>query len=794
MPNKFDLLREGKAIEFEPGITGKLNKQNKTLELSSGEVINAENDPDFFPKNDQSLALSRQKESYEKSAAKSGGEFIHQFTTQGIAGAGRDWIDYLKSNPEEYKIKKQAQQQVSNRISQDSPYTNAAATGANFATDFALTRGMSALKAAPALTLGSSGSRIVTEPEEVLGEIALVAAGGKGLDLAGGYLNRVATRRGASRAIPAQQQAVNEANINQTEAFNSLKNNIKSTNEARLQQHQIDLNARQNKMIQSQNTFEQAKLARDTEVIRLKNQAEVAKSQRSADASRLDSEYKAAKSSAEQETKRLNDEFKLSQSEYQDSLKKLPELQKKAQSEYSQNIVKNVSEIEKNFPKNSKISSEQLGLNEFIEEKIKKSGIGGTREAGQAQRILKSLFPEDEFINGRELSKRYKALEDALQRSTPEVQTVLNDFKNHLGKKLPLMLENSITYNKIFPLIKKNIGTDIVKILRDLNLGKEAGSIGRKADMNLKNILRNDIVPADFIQKLQNGELARDISSKLMTVDDFLVDLTGSNTNLMKKEGTLAFLMKDAEKKHAYFVTELTQKLQDKLSRYEIKAMESARNASKKLGKDVKKTYGMAEPVAAPNAPLSPNPVSFPQPAGELPPLPAINLPPPVQPPQNLPLPGRPTLMSTPNVPNPIPNPTLAPAQGMAERTGDFLERPILGSGTGITNNPLLKLGGLKYLFGKAALPAEAAYLGLKGLTSPTAAGEVARMTFKQGGIEAIESWAQKYPSYQNGILQNPMERRSLTKEIEDDPQIPIEQKALTQSKINRGKPISGSL
>jgi len=79
-------------------------------------------------------------------------------------------------------------------------------------------------------------------------------------------------------------------------------------------------------------------------------------------------------------------------------------------------------------------------------------------------------------------------------------------------------------------------------------------------------------------------------------------------------------------------------------------------------------------------------------------------------------------------------------------------------------------------------------------LTSPTAAGEAVRASFKQAGIQAIDMWAQKYPSYHNGILENPQERRSLTKEVEDDSEIPIEQKAIIQSKINRGKPLQDRL
>lgn len=793
MPSKFDQLREGQAVEIEPGVSGRLNKDKKTLELSTGQVLNVGHNSNFFPADEKQVALSRQKENVEKKAKGPVGEFMHQYSNQGIAGGVGDWRSYLTQTGEEYATRKQAEHQVSERISQESPYISGAATGANIATDLALTRGMSALKAAPLLTLGSAGSRIATEPGEVLGETAVAAAGGKGLDLLGGYFNRVASRRGAARAIPGQQAAVAEANAQQTQTFNSLKQNVKNVNEARLQQHQVDLNARQNKMIQSQNAFEQAKATREAEVVRLKNQAEVAKAQRSGEASRLDAEYRAAKASAEQETKRLSDEFKLAQTQYQESLKKLPELQKQAQAEYSSNVVKNASEIERNFPKSSKISSEQLGVNDFIEEGINKTGLGGSTESRQAARVLKSIFPEGEFLGGRELSKRYKALEDAIQRSSPEVQKVLNNFKQHLGQKLPTILEDSIAYSKILPLMKRGLESDIKTIMSELNLGKEAGTVARYADTNMRTLLKHELVPANFVQKLQNGELAGEIANKILTVEDFLIDLPESSRKFMQKQGTLSILMKDAEQKHAYFVRELTEQLQNRLARYEIKAMESARNSSKKLGKDVKNTYGLAEPVAPPQPPTSPNPVAPPPIPGELPPVPPTQLPPPVAPPQAPPLPGKPSLMADPMAPIPQAMPTLPQAQGFAERTGDLLEKPLLG-GSGAINNPLVKLGGLKYLLGKAALPAEAAYLGMKGLTSPTAGGEVARLSFKQGGLKAIEMWAQKYPSYHNGILENPQERRSLTKEIEDDSEIPLEQKAVIQSKINRGRPLQDRL
>jgi len=219
------------------------------------------------------------------------------------------------------------------------------------------------------------------------------------------------------------------------------------------------------------------------------------------------------------------------------------------------------------------------------------------------------------------------------------------------------------------------------------------------------------------------------------------------------------------------------EKIDNTLANAEIKTIATDIDASKRLGAKVRNTYGMAEPVPVPDAPVPPSPVDAA--------LPPLNTPP---------MPTRPSLLAEPMAPSPqsfspTPEPMLSAPNGTAARMGDFLEKDLLG-GKSLVNNPFTKLAGLKYLLGKGALPVEAAYLGLKGLTSPSAGGEIARMTFKQGGIQAIKMWAERYPSYRNGILESPQDRRSLTKEIEDDFEIPIEQKAIMQSKINRGKPL----
>ena len=190
-------------------------------------------------------------------------------------------------------------------------------------------------------------------------------------------------------------------------------------------------------------------------------------------------------------------------------------------------------------------------------------------------------------------------------------------------------------------------------------------------------------------------------------------------------------------------------------------AIKAGQAAKKEIQKAIKKTYGVAGKLPSPTAPtldLSgvPHPGTAP-----MAPSPAPN-------PSKIPPPNAPTAIPF----SPQPEPNLAPASGIAERAGDFLEKPVNLKST----NNLLKLGALKYALGPAALPVEAgaatAYGAAKLLTAPGGVGEAARMSFKQAGIQAIVSLAQRYPSYHDGILESAQERRSLTKEIGARPEL----------------------
>lgn len=812
MASKLDRLRAGEVVEIEPGRKGRLNLQTKMFETSDGRRIYAGDDQDFFPSSKEALGLSQRREKIEKGIQKiPGGEFLFQLGNQGVLGGAADWGNKLYLKGDEYLENKRAMQQVSEGISERSPWTSAAAKAASFVPDIALTKGMSAKAAVPLLTAASAGTRLLDEPGEVAKEALIGGAAGHLIDKGAGALNKMAQRRGQLRELPAQQAQVREANLlgqkasdaqNQLERQNFLnqKQFVENQNAARLHQHNLDLNARQNQIIQDQNTYLGKKAARDAEVFRLKTEAEKARAASAADAQTKDAAYKKAKAAAEQKDKVDREAHRLSLKKYHEDLKEVPKMQRQAQAEHGKNVAANAEKIGNAFPKNARMNTGQFGVQSFIDESMQKTGLIGSAQGSQASRILKGIFPEGASLTGKELATKYRALEEAIQRSSPDVQKVLVSFKDHLGSRLPTIVEDTVSHAKMLPAIESQLEKDIPAVLKTIPFGRgEAQTqqlLIKSADQNLKQIIK-EMGPENFVKRLESGELAQALKDRLLPLDDFL-KASNLNPQALKKQGIYDLVAKEMEGKHSFFMDQMDKRIKNTLARNELKAITAGYDHVKKIKGSLKNTYGMAEPVAVPEAPgpyVAPQMPTPPEAAAQ---VPHVQLPPLVSPPQTPAMPQKPTLLPPPSQPTPHtfapqPEPNLAPTQGLGKSAADFLERPLL-NGNGGNMNSLLKLGALKYALGSAAAPLEAAgaaaYGAGKLLTSPTAAGEAARMSFRQGGIEAIKSWAMRYPTYHDGILESPIERRSLTKEIEDDHEIPIEQKAILQSQVNRGKPI----
>lgn len=684
MASNFDRLRAGEIVELDPTEKVRLNLKDKKLESSKGWSAYVGDNEDYFPSSEQNLQLSREKEKTRYQNSKiPGGEFFHQLGQQGIKGGVNRWIDKIFKTGDEYTRSQQANRAVSEEISERSPWTSGLATASSLVPEIAATGGMKAAVAAPLTSVLSAGPRIIEEPGEVAKQTAISTIIGLGADAVGKFASTAASRRAASKALPAQREAVQAQNVAGQAA----------TEQTNLQQAQA----------------------------------------------------------------------------YEKYLSDLPNLQKEAQVKYGKNVVRNVEEIQKAFPKNARILGNQIGVQEFINNAIDSSALAGSREGSQASKILKTLFKEDEILSAKELAKKYQAIEGIIQKSDPAVQNVLSGFKTYLGQRLPTILEDSVVYSKMMSRLPQQLEKDIAASIKDIPIERTStGSIIQKrlnekqlndlAKSNLKILLR-EITPENFAEKLRSGEIAEILTDGILTPDDFAKRAGVSNLSLLKRSQFQEAVEPIIQKEHDFFTSQLERRIKNTLAANEVKSAKLGKEANKKINGLVKKTYGLVEPLETKSSPL---PQSF----------------------------------------VPQPEPTLAPPSGLAERTADFLEKPLpklnrIGSPkTALTN--LAGLGGLKYLLGSAAPPvagaALAGYGGAKLLTSPGVIGQAVRSSFKQAGIHAIQQMAERYPSYNKGILNDPRDRRSLTKEIEDDPEIPIEKKAIFQSLVNRGKPLNQSL
>jgi hypothetical protein len=785
MTERRQRLRRGEEVELESGLKGKLNPKTKTLDRSDGTSLplDEKDKRDLFPKDEEAYRYALQYEDIKKGTESGLGKFGHQYMQKSIPGAIKGLYDKWALSKPEFQRKRKASQEVSEEISKEHPYISGAATLADVGTDVAATLGtgggLGFLRGAATgagLSLAHAGPRMLEEPGQVLGEAGISALGAGAINkFTGGVLNKVAARRGAARAMPAAQEAVRAQNV----AGEAV---VAGKNAAKLQQHEADLLARENKMIQDNNAYKQAVHDRKVELNRIKGEGKT-----------WEHEDVLAKDAHEKNIKIKKEEYELSKKQHEEALRDMPRLRKEAQTEYSKGVSRGIEEAVETFPKETRIAGHQVDVDGFVGEHISPTAMSGTREAGQVTKILKSLFPESESFTVKELAEKYQTLERAINDSPPAVADYLSRFKEHIGNKLPTILRDNIAHTKIMPSLEKKIENAIAQAIKNFPAGKggqaRMNALTIKANSNLRKLL-SEIGPENFAEKLRTGEIRKIIEKGILPLEDVL-KVAGVSKKGIKDTELFKRITKELKTGQGQFAHSIGNEVDSVVEAGLDKAMQGGADRMSRLGSALKKTYGMAPNI---KEPMPPPPLG--EPAKFVKPTRT-----PTPPPAEIPPVAEPPKLAEPTYDKfaPAKEPQLPPAQGFAEHAGDFLEKsPLKGSAedTGIFKNPLARLGGglgaLKFLPG--AKMGAGAYLAAKGLTSPTAGGAMARMTFRQGGIQAIVSWAQKYPSYHDGVLENPQERRSLTREIEDDPDMPLEQKAIIQSKVNRGKPLEGNL
>ncbi len=130
MPGKRERLRLGEAVELKPGLIGRLNPKDRTLELSNGKKlsISKEDQRDLFPENEEAWQFAREKEETQRSIKKiPAGEFLFQFGQSGVLNALKDWGNKWTQSNNEYARIKCIHHEISEEIVKESPFISGVA-------------------------------------------------------------------------------------------------------------------------------------------------------------------------------------------------------------------------------------------------------------------------------------------------------------------------------------------------------------------------------------------------------------------------------------------------------------------------------------------------------------------------------------------------------------------------------------------------------------------------------------------------------------------------------------------
>ncbi len=424
------------------------------------------------------------------------------------------------------------------------------------------------------------------------------------------------------------------------------------------------------------------------------------------------------------------------------------------------------------------LSNEILGVEDFINQSIDTSAHAATSEGNYAGKFLRSVFKGDKNgkLTGESLQRGIKALDEAIIKNEGTVKQLLIDYKNFMNQSLPNRLASNYVFEKWAPKILKGAEP----------LEKKLGEMFNSSRAINDHLIQR--VGSNYIDKLNQG-VNKSIGNVL---NGFKNDFGQMDTAILRQEianavrstpeykkivGRVAGMFPELKPEIAQIASPEWGVLKTSLEKYpEILAERITKNFNKyqaDIGLDFTTKGGVTQ-KALEKAPVSPTLV--PQPAQ-------------VMPAQIT----QPNLQQVPVMPQP---------QGMYGKLAQGLES--LGSGMkNINTNSVMqslpgiglaKLAGVP--LAKVAAGGAALATGAKALTSPTVAGQALRTGLEQGArlVSVIDSMAQKYPSYRDGVLEDPQERRSLTKEIEDNRQMSPEDKAVYQSKVNRGKPLQERL
>lgn len=455
--------------------------------------------------------------------------------------------------------------------------------------------------------------------------------------------------------------------------------------------------------------------------------------------------------------------------DHPNQIQKVGELNRQAQGAFEKAVESKLSGLDKNLPKGG-VGKSSLNIPGFINAEINVSPIAGSSQANGLIKFFETVekgLPN--FIKEADLKKVYRVIETKLAQAAPEEIPFLNRFREHIVETLPLRVGQAVAKEKLLPkLIKdyqkalsKTMDTflndaPIIKALSENPQNKKILSGLKQRVFKEMETRLNQLEPEALAKAIEDGSLNQ-MMAKAVTGSPEFYALTQDIQKVNQKLSQMGANALNTQTGRDY------AKASDYIQRIKNDALGAANQA---IGN--RSDYSMILNEAAEKAASK-----ISNAVGVKNPFISKNIPPTNMRPTPMPMPEAPQVgklaQSFEN-----PNFYKDKVKGLASFKGGFggvLAAKALGLGNAAA-------GGA----GIAALTSM-----LRGATRPDALGSFNRNFIQKGGVPGIIYAVSQKPSYNNGILLDPQDRRDVVSQIENDPDIPLGDKAVLQAKINRG-------
>lgn len=476
--------------------------------------------------------------------------------------------------------------------------------------------------------------------------------------------------------------------------------------------------------------------------------------------------------------------FREAEAETQAAMRRLPAEQQQSRRLYGNRVRTEAGKLGREMSV-TEIPKDSIKVESFVNDTINASEIAGSSEGKKLTNFFTSVVESrPENMGWKDLAKVINAVEDRIIVANEAELPHLIKFKEHLVEVIPRAVGEASAKRKystrIMNSIIRDVDSEVSQLLKSDAVKKYMRStFGKNGEKTFRRALKkevkgffNNVSNEEFSYLVNSGELGneivnvisnspslkalsegigRDSSAKVLVKGKALSDLgfiEQAREQMLRQSGL-------SGREFGALSDGILERVSSSTERFANDMAIEADHTAEKVSNRLKKITGMAEELPAPVAPTAPT----------------------LQP-----IPEQEAMGFLGNLAE---RPMGSFVPKMRGRGGSAMIGGAIGSGLGIAKAPLV--AGIAA--GGAA--AGAGTLGaLKLATAPGVLGDITRRGISYFGKTFPSYLQNKYESFEDGVLKSPEDRLNASIEIENDPYLSNQNKAIWQTKINKGQRI----